>query len=72
MDDQFSLDFYKNADLNEKIIEIIMGQVIFVKTEWSSPVTKLGFYVDTCQYSCGDNSIDIIKVYNKIGSHKDN
>ena len=64
MDPQFSLSFYNTAELDQKTFKIRMGQVLFVSAKWANPVTDIGFYIDSCKYSCGNNFIDIIKVYN--------
>lgn len=64
LDAQFNLDFYKNAGLDQQISEILMGQVIFITAKWANPVIDIGFYIENCRYSCGNNFIDIIKVEN--------
>ena len=44
---------------------ITMGDFLFAKVEWLSPVSGIKFFVKTCSVSCGSNTahtIDIIKV----------
>ena len=62
LDSQFSLNFFKNVEMDQVATKVRMGDTFFATTKWASPVTDVGFHIDTCKYLCGDQCVDIIKV----------
>ena len=58
----FDFGVYDDEHFRNKISEIMMGDLIYAKAEWKDTVSAVGFYVDECNYSCGSQSVDVIKV----------
>ena len=58
----FAFALFSDANFFNKISNIMMGDLIYAKTEWRDTISSIGYYVDVCNYSCGSQSVDVIKV----------
>ena len=58
----FDFGVYDDEHFINQISEIMMGDRIYAKAEWKHTISEIGFYVDKCNYSCGSQSVDVIKV----------
>lgn len=65
MNSGFKLQIYLDPEYLYPVERILMGRTIFVKTDWTSALTKMKFYINDCSYHCprpGTDEIDSIYI----------
>ena len=63
--DGFRLSIHNDESYRVAAARLQIGQQLFVKVQWQTPITDMKYYVENCNYYCGSdsaNSIDIVKV----------
>ena len=63
LSDRFKMTLHEDNTYSDNgPIVISLGNVLFTKITWISPIDKMSFYVDTCNYESEGHSIEIVKV----------
>jgi len=62
LSDSFKMSVHHDNTYLNSASTVGLGEILFTKINWKNSISKVKFYIDTCTYSCGTFSIDIVKV----------
>jgi len=54
MDSQFSLKICDSETYGNVVTEIIMGQTLYVRANWQTPINGINYYLRDCDYACNE------------------
>jgi len=62
LSDSFKITLHLDNTYSDIALSLPIGRTLFGQVSWRNSIHGMKFYIDTCTYSCGEFSIDLIKV----------
>lgn len=54
MDSQFSLKICDSETYGNVVTDIIMGQTLYVRAKWQTPIEGIAYFIRDCDYACNE------------------
>jgi len=54
MDSQFSLKICDSETYGNVVTDIIMGQTLYVRANWQTPIDGIAYFIRDCDYACNE------------------